>query len=101
MVQKLSHLGFLNYKKYGIIFMTDKGVEVGRFLLHRHEIIQNFLFSLGVEEDLLLETELIEHNISITTLKKIDLYNQFLIEHPSVRVEFLNFIEFYEESKTD
>lgn len=99
MVQKLSHLGFLNYKKYGIIFLTEKGVEVGRFLLHRHEILQEFLFNLGVEEDLLLETELVEHNISLATLEKIDLYNHFLLENPTVRIEFLNFLELHGSKK--
>jgi Mn-dependent DtxR family transcriptional regulator len=77
MVQKLTSLGFLNYKKYGIIFLTDIGKEIGKFLLERHQIIEEFLSNLGVTENILKETELIEHNISASTLEKIDLLNHF------------------------
>lgn len=99
MVQKLSHLGFLNYKKYGIIFLTELGNEVGRSLLQRHEIIQIFLKNMGVEQDLLLETELIEHNISAATLNKINLYNQFLDQNPAIRDGYYQFLKQHEENK--
>lgn len=93
MVQKLSLLGFLDYKKYGIIFLTDRGKEAGRVLLQRHEIIQNFLENIGVRENLLLETELIEHSISSATMKKISLYNQFIENNPAFREEFYDFLK--------
>lgn len=93
MVQKLSRLGFLDYKKYGIIFLTDRGKEAGRVLLQRHEIIQNFLENIGVRENLLLETELIEHSISSATMKKISLYNQFIENNPAFREEFYDFLK--------
>ena len=67
MVQKLSKLGLLQYKKYGIIFLTDNGRELGKFLLERHNIIESFLKNLGADEDVLLETELVEHSISAGT----------------------------------
>lgn len=84
MVQKLFHLGLLNYKKYGIIFLTENGREVGKVLLQRHEIIEIFLNSLGVKENTLIETELIEHYISTTTLNRISIFNQFLIHNPDI-----------------
>jgi Mn-dependent DtxR family transcriptional regulator len=43
MVQKLTEAGFLKYEKYGIIFLTDQGREIGEFLLKRHNIIEKFL----------------------------------------------------------
>jgi len=39
MVQKLTSLGFVDYKKYGIILLNDKGKEAGQFLLNRHKIL--------------------------------------------------------------
>lgn len=77
MVQKLTSLGFVDYKKYGIILLTDRGKEIGRFLLKRHEIIETFLKYLGVSQNILAETEMIEHNISNATLEKIDMLNKF------------------------
>jgi len=91
MVQKLTKLGLLDYKKYGIIFLTENGREIGKFLLERHNIIEAFLKNLGVEEDSLVETELIEHNISANTLIKISLFNKFLLQNPEISKKYKNF----------
>ena len=46
---------------------------------------------MGIKENLLIETELIEHNVSINTLKCIDHLNAFLKTHPEVLDEFEKF----------
>ena len=91
MVQKLSELGLLDYKKYGIIFLTENGKEIGKFLLERHNIIELFLRNLGVKESLLLETELIEHIITATTLHKMNVFNKFFAQNPEVVRKFEQF----------
>jgi len=78
MVQKLSEKGFVEYKRYGIITLTEKGKALGEFLLKRHNIIEKFLRSIGISDNLLIETELIEHNLSVDTLRSIDELNSFL-----------------------
>lgn len=93
MVQKLTELGLLVYKKYGIIFLTERGKELGKFLLDRHNILEKFLKNIGIRENLLKETELIEHNISVQTLKNIDLFNRFMEKHPEVLSMFEKFKE--------
>lgn len=84
MVQKLHSLSLLSYKKHGIIYLTENGKEIGKYLLQRHEIIEEFLKNLGVKENTLIETELIEHNISATTLQKINIFNKFLKQNSDV-----------------
>ncbi len=91
MVQKLTELELLDYKKYGIIFLTGRGKEIGEFLLKRHNIIEKFLSCIGTDDDLLTETELIEHNISSNTLRNIDMLNRFLEMHPDIICEFESF----------
>lgn len=91
MVQKLSKMGLLEYKKYGIIFLTDNGRELGRFLLERHNIIENFLKNLGSDEDVLVETELVEHSISAATLSKLNMFNKFLLLNPDLVQKFGDF----------
>jgi DtxR family Mn-dependent transcriptional regulator len=90
MVQKLTNLGLINYQKYGIIILTDKGKQIGEFLLSRHQIIEAFLKSIGIQNTL-VETELIEHNISIHTLQTIDLLNKFLAVNPDFIEKFERF----------
>lgn len=87
MVQKLTNLGFLDYQRYGIIFLTGSGKEIGKFLLDRHNIIEKFLRTIGVGENILKETELIEHNISPNTLEKIDMLNRFMEGNPQTADE--------------
>jgi len=95
MVQKLTKLGLLDYKKYGIIFLTENGREIGKFLLERHNIIEEFLKNLGGEGDILTETELIEHNISAATLAKLSLFNKFLAQNPVTAQQYREFSESY------
>ncbi|MDI9482827.1 MAG: iron dependent repressor, metal binding and dimerization domain protein [Bacillota bacterium] len=91
MVQKLKELGLINYEKYGIIFLSEDGKEYGRFLLERHNVVEKFLKSLGIKENLLTETELVEHNISKNTMERINKLNEILEAHPEIIKEFENF----------
>ena len=84
MVQKLGRLGLLNYEKYGIVQLTPEGEKIGKFLLERHETIEEFLTNIGVEQKLLVNVELIEHNVTEEALRKIEILNEFLKEHPDV-----------------
>lgn len=98
MVQNLAQLGFLNYKKYGIIFLTEQGAFIGKFLLDRHNTIERFLTLIGINEDALVETELIEHNISENTTNILKVLNEFCDQNP----EFLDkFEEFKSNFKTE
>jgi DtxR family transcriptional regulator, Mn-dependent transcriptional regulator len=93
MVQKLTSLELLDYKKYGIIFLTESGREIGKYLLARHNIIETFLMLLGVEKGILIETELIEHNISTSTLHKISLLNKFFEGNTEIKKKFDDYIK--------
>ena len=88
-VQKLTKLGLLNYEKYGLIRLTEKGKKLGSFLLKRHILIENFLKLIGVEEPYLLrDTEMIEHHLSLNAFHKIKLLYKFLKANPAVLKKF-------------
>jgi len=88
-VQKLSRLGLLNYEKYGLIRLTEKGKRIGSFLLKRHILIENFLKLIGVKEPYLLrDTEMIEHHLSLNAFHKIKLLYKFLQANPAVMDQF-------------
>ncbi|MHB1315709.1 MAG: iron dependent repressor, metal binding and dimerization domain protein [Christensenellales bacterium] len=91
MVQKLGLLGFLKYEKYGILILTEDGKELGKYLLNRHAVIECFLTTIGKGENPLAETELIEHNISTSTLKNIDILNKFFTKSPEILKSFERF----------
>lgn len=87
MVQKLGELGFIDYEKYGIVILTESGKELGEFLLGRHGIIEDFLSFLECD-DVLVQTELIEHNINTHTLKNIKILNDFFISNQEIVDKF-------------
>lgn len=91
MVQNLAQLGFVDYKKYGIIFLTEQGSYIGKFLLERHNIIEKFLTLIGINEDSLVETELIEHNISVNTTNTLNILNNFFQQNPEIIKKFESF----------
>jgi Mn-dependent DtxR family transcriptional regulator len=91
MVQKLNKIGLVDYKKYKIILLTHNGREIGEFLLQRHNAIELFLKNLGVKGNILAQTELIEHNISVSTFHTINIFNKFLEENPDVIQKYEQF----------
>lgn len=81
MVKRLSKYGYVNYEKYGHVNLTEKGIELGKYLLFRHDTIFNFLELIGVKENLLEQTEKIEHSIREETLEKINYLISFLVKN--------------------
>ncbi len=92
MVQKLSKLKLVHYEKYGYIIMEEHGKELGEVLLKRHNTIENFLKLLGIkEEEILQETEKIEHTISKKTVENFSVLVNFFEEHPDTKEAFFNY----------
>ncbi|SHI80716.1 iron dependent repressor, metal binding and dimerization domain protein [Lutispora thermophila] len=91
MVQKLSKLGFVKYERYSIVRLTPKGEKVGKFLLDRHQIIEEFLKLIGVEDKLLKNVELIEHNVTVDALNKIEMLNKFFNTYPETLEKFMEY----------
>ena len=81
-VQKLTKMGLLVYERYGVIQLTDKGKKIGAFLLKRHRIVETFLKNIGVKDDILHQTEMIEHHLTLDTVENLDILNNFFKEYP-------------------
>lgn len=93
MIQRLASLGLVNYEKYGVIVLTQRGQQIGSSLLYRHHIVEEFLRILGISEGLLEETEKIEHTVSNETLECLRKFAEFMKEHPTVVEEFQRYRE--------
>lgn len=81
MVQKLDQKKYLIYEKYRGIVLTPFGLETGKHLVNRHELLENLFRIIGVEEDKIYEeVEGIEHHLSNKTLDRIIDLVQFFHE---------------------
>lgn len=93
MVQKLAELNLINYEKYGVITLSSTGKAIGKNLIKRHNTILEFLKTLGIEENHLLEeTEKIEHTISEKTLQCFTNFIEFLKSNKDVKERLTEYI---------
>ncbi len=89
MVQRLAGLNLVKYQKYGVLVLEEAGREIGASLYARHDMVEKFLRILGVrEENLLEETEKMEHTISADTLQCILTFLEFYETNQSFQHEF-------------
>ncbi len=80
MVQQLNNLGYIRAERYGDIFLTEKGVTAGKYLLYRHNVIHSFLCILNNSNNQLEQTEKIEHFCSQQTVINLDALVQRLMK---------------------
>ena len=88
MIQRLDHEGLVAYERYGTISLTEEGKQIGAYLLHRHNALEEFLVLLGVA-DPLIDAERIEHNISDEAMSGIARLLAFFASNPEYREEWL------------
>src|SRR5690606_28648398 len=79
MVQKLDKDDYVNYEKYRGFILTEKGNKVGKRLVFRHDLLEEFLEIIGVDEDKIYDdVEGIEHHLSWNAIDRIaDLVEYF------------------------
>ncbi|MGE5405545.1 MAG: transcriptional regulator MntR [Candidatus Saccharibacteria bacterium] len=87
MVQKLADIDVVAYRKYGVVVLNEKGMKLGQALMARHQVVEDFLRIIGISENLLEETEKIEHTISPTTLTSLASLVEFFRARPSLLIE--------------
>lgn len=92
MMQKLDEEGFGIYEKYRGFVLTDKGSSIAKKLVEKHEMLEDFLKMIGVQDkNIYEEVEKLEHYISKETSLCLSTLIEFFEENPSVKKEYLHF----------
>ena len=69
-LQRLTNEGLVEKQPYGPVDLTPTGRRMARASRRRHELLLEFLLSLGVPEaDAIRDTEGMEHHVSEATLR--------------------------------
>ncbi|MCE7794309.1 transcriptional regulator MntR [Salipaludibacillus sp. CUR1] len=93
MVQKLDAKEYLIYEKYRGLVLTAKGKKIGKRLVYRHELLEEFMKIIGVNEEGIYEdVEGIEHHLSWDAIDRIGDLVQYFEENPK-RVEDLRLVQ--------
>lgn len=83
MVQKLDKDGYLIYERYRGLVLTPQGQKLGKRLVKRHDLLEQFLYLIGVEEERIYnDVEGIEHHLSWNSINRIADLVQVLEENP-------------------
>lgn len=73
MIQKLDKDNYLIYEKYRGLVLTNKGKKMGKRLVDRHQLLESFLATIGVqEENIYKDVEGIEHHLSWDSITCIE-----------------------------
>ncbi|MDL2280775.1 DNA-binding protein [Selenomonadales bacterium OttesenSCG-928-I06] len=87
-LRKLKLKGYINYQRYGYIYLTEQGDIVGKFLIERNALLQNFLKLIGSDCNVSAEAEAMEHYLSKPTIFAIEQLVDFFNSHPKIYDEF-------------
>ena len=89
MIQKLDKDEYLIYEKYRGLVLTSKGKKMGKRLVERHQLLEDFLNVIGVNPDhIYKDVEGIEHHLSWNSITQIETLLEYFRRDPS-RVEAL------------
>ena len=73
MIINLRTQGLIEYEKYGNIVITEEGLKLGKYLLHRHEVLNKFFCLINGTSNETEQIEQIEHFINKPTIENIEL----------------------------
>jgi len=90
--QKLRDQHYIIYQPYGEIELTDKGQELGSFLVKRNQLLQEFLELICSNCDIAAEAEAMEHYLSRVTILAIQSLVAFMKVNPECYDSFLHFL---------
>lgn len=101
MVQKLDKEKYLVYEKYRGLVLTAKGKKVGKRLVDRHHLLEQFLTIIGVDEEhIYKDVEGIEHHLSWSSILSIEYLLEYFNEDPE-RVKVLHALRQKEEEENE
>jgi len=90
MIQKLDKDSYLIYEKYRGLILTAKGKKMGKRLVERHRLLEEFLEMIGVQDDnIYKDVEGIEHHLSWDSITCIETLVEYFKRDPE-RVVQLN-----------
>ncbi|MDA8228175.1 MAG: DNA-binding protein [Desulfitobacterium hafniense] len=89
---KLKAQEYITYQRYGEIGLTDRGREMGGYLVERNQLLQEFLALICADCDIAAEAEAMEHYLSKATINSIQSLVKFMKNNPEWYQTFVDYI---------
>lgn len=72
MIAKLRDSGMVEFEPYGVVTLTQRGMELGEYLLYRHDVLQRFFCHVNDSDSELELVEKIEHFFDERTVASLE-----------------------------
>ncbi len=97
MLKNLNAKGLVLYKKYEYVELTKEGRDIGKMMLHRHEVLRKFLVEILNIDYKTADDEAckMEHTLSSNTLDAFSDFMAFIQVCPRSGSEWLDFFQEY------
>ncbi|KLU61829.1 transcriptional regulator MntR [Peptococcaceae bacterium CEB3] len=89
---KLRDENYIKYERYGEIKLTDKGKELGSYLVTRNQLLQEFLALICSKCNFAAEAEAMEHYLSTATIEAIKILVAFMKSNVHWQQAFYDFM---------
>lgn len=95
MLKSLNEKGYVNYEKYEYVELTEAGVNVGKEMRYRHDVIYEFLSKTLEIEPQTADAEAckIEHSLNDNTLKRMIAFMNFLKLHTEINNHWKEYLD--------
>ena len=91
MLQRLDAEGLVKHEKYRGTTLTDKGLNIAKAIIDRHQTLTRFLELFNIDENTIYrDVEGMEHHVSRDTLEVIRAVTNHLQAHPETLAEIKN-----------
>ncbi|WP_129600399.1 metal-dependent transcriptional regulator [Anaerophilus nitritogenes] len=90
-LRKLNKQGYITYKKYEGIYLTEEGSNLGYLLVKRNTVLQEFLTVIYSQCDKEEEAEAMEHYLSSPTILAIENLVEFMNNNQDIQKSFMQF----------
>ncbi len=98
MFQKLERKGYINYRKYEGVTLTDKGREVAKGISEVHENTKKFLKMLQVSAEQADEDACkVEHSLSKESITQLNQFIEFVEGCPEDEARWIKHFSYYSE----
>ncbi len=87
-IRRLSRKNYLTYKRNKEVVLTERGCILGKFLVERNKVLQEFLKMLDSDCDIPEETEVMEHYLTLPVIRAIENLVNFMADNPDCHRRF-------------
>lgn len=96
MFHKLNEQGYINYKKYKGVTLTDRGEEIAKSISHIHLNLRKFLKTIHVSsEQADKDACKLEHYLSQESVGQLNKFIDFIDNCPKREAEWLKHFHYY------